>query len=48
MVPVEKAEPEESPRRPVRIGIANGEYEIPDDFDHMLDKEIAEMFGLDE
>jgi antitoxin (DNA-binding transcriptional repressor) of toxin-antitoxin stability system len=33
-----------SPQTPKRLGMLEGMYEIPDDFDTMFEKEIEEMF----
>ncbi|MBQ2615870.1 MAG: type II toxin-antitoxin system prevent-host-death family antitoxin [Synergistaceae bacterium] len=30
----------------VKLGVADGLFEIPDDFDTMMSDEIAEMFGV--
>ena len=30
----------------VKIGVADGKFIIPDDFDTMMSDEIAEMFGV--
>ncbi len=36
---------EEEPKRPIqRIGFMEGQFEVPDDFDTMFQKEIEEMF----
>ena len=34
------------PRGGVRIGVAEGKFIVPDDFDTMMSDEIAEMFGV--
>ena len=33
-----------APERPKRLGMLEGMFEIPDDFDTMFEKEIEEMF----
>ncbi|HVV92404.1 MAG TPA: type II toxin-antitoxin system prevent-host-death family antitoxin [Hyphomicrobiales bacterium] len=38
----------EAPRQKRRIGFLAGQIQVPDDFDHMGEKEIAEMFGIPE
>ena len=35
-----------SPSGRVKIGVAEGKFIIPDDFDTMMSDEIAEMFGV--
>ena len=35
-----------NPPRGVKIGVADGKFIIPDDFDTMMGDEIAEMFGV--
>jgi len=47
LVKVEALEPPE-PALPDRLGFLESEFEIPDDFDEMGDKEILEQFGLDQ
>ncbi|MBQ6971658.1 MAG: type II toxin-antitoxin system Phd/YefM family antitoxin [Synergistaceae bacterium] len=34
------------PRGGVKLGVADGKFIIPDDFDSMMSDEIAEMFGV--
>ncbi|GEM_PF-3484590 len=34
------------PREGVRLGVAEGKFIVPDDFDTMMSDEIAEMFGV--
>jgi prevent-host-death family protein len=36
----------EAPVRKSRLGSLKGQFQIPDDFDRMFDKEIEELFGL--
>jgi antitoxin (DNA-binding transcriptional repressor) of toxin-antitoxin stability system len=36
-----------APTRPRRIGFLDGEIAVPEDFDRMGEKEIAELFGTD-
>ena len=40
----------EEPAPPVgkRIGFAEGQFSVPDDFDTMMQDEILEMFGIKE
>ncbi|HLT19392.1 MAG TPA: type II toxin-antitoxin system prevent-host-death family antitoxin [Thermomicrobiales bacterium] len=47
LVKVEALEPPE-PALPDRLGFLESEFEIPDDFDEMGNKEILEQFGLDQ
>ena len=47
LVKVEALEAPE-PALPGRLGFLESEFEIPDDFDEMGNKEILEQFGLDQ
>lgn len=48
--PLVKVVPLDAPERPQprRLGMLEGQFQIPDDFDRMGEQEILEMFGLDE
>jgi prevent-host-death family protein len=46
--PLVKVAALDSPKKPKRLGFLKGEFEVPDDFDRMFEKEIAAMFGVDE
>ena len=46
--PLVKVSALDSPKKPKRLGFLKGEIEVPDDFDRMLETEIAAMFGVDE
>lgn len=45
-VPVAKLISYDSPPRIRKLGVADGKFIIPDDFDTMMSDEIAEMFGV--
>jgi prevent-host-death family protein len=42
------AKPADEKPRPRRLGFMRGEMKIPDDFDRMMEDEIAEMFYGDD
>ena len=44
-VPVAKITDYYSKPQGVKLGVADGLFEVPDDFDTMMSDEIAEMFG---
>jgi antitoxin (DNA-binding transcriptional repressor) of toxin-antitoxin stability system len=33
-------------KKSTRIGFMEGQFTVPEDFDHMMQDEIAEMFGV--
>jgi prevent-host-death family protein len=37
----------DSPAAPRRLGFLKGQFQIPDDFDRMGEREIAALFGID-
>ena len=45
-VPVAKLVDYYSKPQKVKLGVADGKFVIPDDFDTMMSDEIAEMFGV--
>ena len=46
--PLVKVSPIDAPAKPRRLGFLKGEFEIPDDFDRMGEREIAALFGTGE
>ncbi len=44
VVPLDQPEAKETRR----LGFMRGQISVPDDFDRMFEREIEEMFGLDE
>jgi hypothetical protein len=42
--PLGKPAPADSKSRTRRIGFAEGQFSVPDDFDHMFEKEIEVLF----
>ena len=46
--PLVKVSPIDAPAEPRRLGFLKGEFEIPDDFDRMGEREIAALFGINE
>ena len=45
-LPVAKLTDYYSKPQKIKIGVADGKFIIPDDFDTMMSDEIAEMFGV--
>ena len=45
-MPVAKLVDYYSKPQEVKLGVADGLFEVPDDFDTMMSDEIAEMFGV--
>ena len=43
--PLVKVSALDTPTKPQRLGFLKGEIEVPDDFDHMGEEEIAALFG---
>jgi len=43
--PLVKVSALDAPAKPQRLGFLKGEIEVPDDFDHMGEEEIAAIFG---
>lgn len=46
--PLVKVTAIDAPAVPRRLGFLAGEIAVPDDFDHMGEKEIAALFGVEE
>lgn len=46
--PLVKVTAIDAPAVPRRLGFLAGEIVVPDDFDHMGEKEIAALFGVEE
>jgi prevent-host-death family protein len=46
--PLVKVSALDAPAAPQRLGFLAGEIVVPDDFDHMGQQEIAELFGIEE
>ncbi len=46
--PLVKVVPVDAPSRSRRIGFMEGQFEIPEDFDHMFEAEIEAMFSGEE
>lgn len=44
--PLVKVSAIDAPVEPKRLGFLKGEIEVPDDFDHMGEREIAALFGI--
>jgi|LakMenE01Jun11ns_1017448.scaffolds.fasta_scaffold9321954_2 antitoxin (DNA-binding transcriptional repressor) of toxin-antitoxin stability system len=44
--PVARLVPPPPPRKPVRIGVAKGQFEVPEDIDG-ANEEIAKLFGVE-
>ena len=45
--PLVKVSPLDAPAHPQRLGFLKGEIDVPPDFDHMGESEIAALFGID-
>ena len=45
--PLVKVSAIDSPAAPRRLGFLKGQFQIPDDFDRMGEREIAALFGID-
>jgi prevent-host-death family protein len=43
--PLVKVSALDAPTEPQRLGFLKGEIEVPDDFNHMGEEEIAALFG---
>jgi prevent-host-death family protein len=44
--PLVKVSALDAPAEPKRLGFLKGEIEVPVDFDHMGEREIAALFGI--
>jgi prevent-host-death family protein len=44
--PLVKVSAVDAPAEPKRLGFLEGEIEVPDDFDHMGEREIAALFEI--